>query len=220
MKYLGFIITALPAIINLSSCSNIPQDENKFNKTYKAGSIPNLNDFNTYTEIEMSMDSINRARDFRNNRSRLFIKSYTNGKLDSNDFSRHESLAMPCECFAGNDTLYVQMDIGFFGGEGFAIKIFDDNFQSIYFVWTDDVKPYKSNLADTAFTDSPTVMSKFQSLTIDDKPTFKAGQQLTGLLTLTSNNYYQKMYGDDIDSTYVSGKIYFICKTKQLKKIK
>jgi hypothetical protein len=237
MKYLQTILLIL-GVIRFSFCSGQQDNEKTFNQTYQVDSIPNLNEFNIYNDIEKRMDSIYSVydfkmdslfkadntrsqnsflykKDFRNNRSRIFLSSYTNDKLDNGEFSKRESLPMPCDCYTGNDTLYVSMVIGFFGGEGFEIKLFDNKFQSAFFEYIDDVKPYKSNLSDTAYTGYVTANSKYQTLIVNEKPTFKSGQQLTGFLTFTSNDYYILRSDDKLDSTYVTGKLYFTCKTKQ-----
>lgn len=226
-------------LLVLLSCTPSNYDDGKtFNETYKVGRIPDLRAFETYDEIERSMDSINSdydavmdslikanninktfglagKRDFRNNRSRIFLESYTNNKLDSGDFSKRESLPMPCTCTISGDTVYVNMGIGFFGGTGFDIILFKNQFSSNYFVYTDDVKPFKSNLSDTSFTDFAVAHSKYQALILNQKPTFQPSQQLTGFLTFTTNKYYTHRWGNNLDTTHVTGKLYFTCNTKK-----
>lgn len=46
---------------------------------------------------------------------------------------------------------------------------------------------------------------------LDDKPTQKIGQQLTGLLNFTTENYYEKNQSHSLDTIYLKGKIFFTC---------
>jgi len=72
---------------------------------------------------------------------------------------------------------------------------------------------YKSNIADKTFSDMAKAKSKYQYLVLEQLPAFKTGQQLTGYLTLTSNQFYELIANDRLDSTYVTGRIYFTCNT-------
>src|SRR5688500_3781247 len=73
--------------------------------------------------------------------------------------------------------------IGFFGGMGIEMKLFQNYFQSSYYLYIDDVKPYKYKLSDKDFTHELFLKSKFQSLILNEQPKFKSGQQITGYLT-------------------------------------
>jgi hypothetical protein len=199
------------------SCS-APQDNRKtYNQKYQVGTIPGMDSFNIYTAMEKSLDSIQvtyKQDSFRNNRGRIITNTYTNNELVKNESYKYGSVAMPCDCVVEKDTVFVNMAIGLFGGLGYDIKIYKDSFQSSFFEYTDDVKPYKSNSSDTAFTDFVAAKSKYQYLILDKNPAFQQGQQLTGMLTLTSNNYYN-LVADKLNSTFVTGKLYFSCITKK-----
>ncbi|MEO8404150.1 MAG: hypothetical protein ABI480_06130 [Chitinophagaceae bacterium] len=214
------------------TCKTVRKDDGKtFNKTFVVGEIPDLNAFNTYNELEKGTDSIFSGTDkefkedagankfitdFRNNRSRVFMDSDSNHRIYDGEKSLTTGMPMPCNCSTTNDSLFVQMVIGFFGGAGFEIALHKDTFLSDFFMYTDDVKPYKSNLQDTAFSSHAIAFSKYQYLLLDKLPTYKPDQQLTGYLTYTSNRFYERS-GDTLDSTYVTGKIYFTCNVKERK---
>lgn len=105
------------------------------------------------------------------------------------------------------------MSVGLFSGMAVEIVLFKNNFQSFYTESTDNFKSLKYNLRDTALMDEITLRSKFQGLVLNEKPSFKAGQQLTGYLTFTSPLYFSKQeVGEPLDSCYVTGKAYFTCK--------
>ncbi|MGG9964474.1 hypothetical protein [Ferruginibacter sp. SUN106] len=222
----------------LTSCNNKKIDTNQYYEKYETGSIPGLNDFMTYTKEEEQMDSIQtsyqlqidslRNQDsllragwhrefssFNNNRSRVYLQSFTNNIPDSNDFNRHGSLPMQCNAGMEKDTLIINTGVGFFGGLGFIIKIYKDRYWAYYFEYTDDVKPYKLHLTDSAGASEVIVPCKYQYLVLDKKPDFKPGQKLTGFLTLTTQPYYHLAFGENFDSSYLTGKIYFTCVTKQ-----
>lgn len=195
---------------------------NQYNHTYKIGKIPDKDNFMKLNNDEIRMDSIIKENTvtgfgaFKINRSRIFADEYINEKKQQKDSSLNHGLAVPCQCYTNIDTLYVKMEIGFFGGFAFKIKIYGENFESGYLEYTDDVKPYKSDLKDTAFYSYAQIDNKFQYLIIQDKPTFKTGQQIMGFLAFTTNNYYEKTTLDLLNTVFLSGKIYFTCKTREV----
>lgn len=197
------------------------EQSSQYNDTYKVGQIPDTNNFSKLNIDEIRMDSIIKENTitgfgaFKINRSRIFADEFINEKKQLKDTSLNHGLAVPCQCYTKSDTLYIKMEIGFFGGFAFKIKIYGENFESGYLEYTDDVKPYKSNLNDTAFYSYAQVNNKFQYLIIQDKPTFTIGQQIMGLLTFTTNNYYEKTPPNSLNTIFLSGKIYFTCKTRE-----
>jgi hypothetical protein len=214
------------------------QNNSKTNKqTYVISESPGKNDFLNLTDHEKKVDSIFafydksvdslllkddkvkenpllQKRSFINNRGRIYLKAFENGKSATVDSAFYTGMPAPCECLVKDDTVFVNMGIGFFGGMAFNIVITKSDFQSYYYLYIDDVKPYKASLKDS-FSNELTVKSKFQHLIIDHKPTFQEGQQLSGYLTMTSASYYEYSYGQKLDTNYVSGKVYFTCTTKK-----
>lgn len=215
MKQISLLSAALILFV---SCNSQNINDNGYNDSYIIGQIPDLKSFETYNEFDKRMDGVGNSLvgqgGFRKNRSRIFTQSFSNGKQSSQDSALYTGMPTPCYCSFDKDTLNVKVGIGFFGGMGFETKIFKNNFQSDYFLYIDDVKPYKYNLSDTDFTGSLYLKNKFQSLVLNEQPTFKAGQQLTGYLTFTSSNWYEKSFGDNIDTNYIKGRLYFTCLTK------
>ena len=236
MKHCIVILVILVLSGNISCFAQ--RDSGKvFEETYHVGTIKNLQSFFTYNKSEKRMDSIYHAseiyadsmmkalnikpgrnssikKDFFNNRSRVFLKSFTNNKLDSGEFFRQDNFPMPCDCYVKNDTIFVDMVIGFMGRNGINIKIFGKKFQSDFFDYSSDDKIYKLNPDDTAFASIAIAKSKYQSLILTEKPTFESGKQITGFLTFTSNNWYERFVGDTLIKKHVSGKLFFTCLTK------
>jgi hypothetical protein len=214
-----------------------------FNQLYFIDSIPGIHNFVTYNENEKRLDSIYNhydhivdslyhadtshskifplnKYDFRNNRSRIFMSSYTNDKQDKSDSSFIKGFPTFCDCFVDNDSLFITMGAGFFGGFGINVKIFQKKFMSDFYEYTDDVKPFKANLSDTTFDSFVTSKSKYQNLILNESPNFKTGQQISGYLTLTSNYYFEKKQDNKIDTHFVICQVYFTCKTKDKRKNK
>lgn len=154
MKYNSFFYILFFAL--LISCNNKKTDTNHYYEKYETGSIPGLNDYMRYTKEEEQMDSLQasfqlqmdslRRKDslqltgrygqfnsFNNNRSRVYMQSYTNNIPDSNDFTRHGSLPMLCNAGMEKDTLIISTGVGFFGGLGFTVKIYKDRFLGLLF---------------------------------------------------------------------------------------
>ena len=142
------------------------------------------------------------------------MESFSNGQPSSQEKALYTGAPMPCQCDLNGDTIFISSIIGFFGGMGHGIKVFKDSFESYYILYIDDVKPYKHNLTDSVFTDNLSVLSKYQTLRLTEKPVFKSGQHLTGLLTFTSKDFYERPVGDKIDTNYVRGKMFFTCQVK------
>jgi hypothetical protein len=212
-------ISLLLAVITLFvSCKSHPTNDNSYNHNYTIGQIPDLNSFETYNEFDKRMDSVANflvgEGGFKKNRSRIFMQSFSNGEQSSQDSAIFTGMPTPCYCSFDKDTFKVKVGIGFFGGMGFEIKILKNSFQSNYFLYIDDVKPYKYNLSDKNFTDNLYLKNKLQSLILNERPTFKAGQQLIGYLTFTSSKWYENSIGKNIDTNYIKGRLYFTCLTK------
>lgn len=199
----------------LFSCKSKKADTPVYNKTYTVGSVPGLEAFESLNEQERNMDSILEEysqRSFKNNRVRVFIE-VTDHYTSSEESAFKNGTPMPCTCGIEKDTITLKAAIGLFGGIGFEIRIFQDHFTTNYFEAIDDVKPFKYNLTDTSSTDLIYLKSKFQSLTLKEKPLFKNDQQLTGYATFTFPDYYTKSVGEKMDTTHVTGSLYFTCKT-------
>jgi hypothetical protein len=216
-------------LVSLLVCvsSKAQQDNGKtYHQSYTLDSIPGFHNFETYTDKEKQHDSIYSKYDypgkseFRNNRSRIFLNSYTNDKPDKIDSAFVKGFPTPCDCYTDNDSLFINMGAGFFGGLGFNIEIAGNDFLSDFYEYTDDVKPFKPNLADTIYDSYVVAKSKYQYLILSEKPNFKTGQQLSGYLTQTSNYYYEEVYANKIDTHYVISKIFFTCRTKEKIRLK
>ncbi len=182
--------------------------------------IPNIVSFLKYNDFDKFLDTVFKPGNgltmdnYRNNRSRLFLETFSNGKRLLQDSALHAGMSTPCNCWLYNDTLNIKIAIGMFGGMGYNIKLYKDGFSSLALLYIDDVKPFKYKLSDKDFTNQLFLRSIEQTLIVDKKPTFKGGQQLTGYLTFTTPLWYENSWGSNIDTNYARGRIYFTCATK------
>jgi hypothetical protein len=230
-----FTHLVVTGLIIFSSCKG---QSTKLNfKPFSVDSIPQLQKFLTLSPDELKMqesdagmnevldsimasDTTNLAKeylvkkDFKNNRARVFLKTLTNGKIEKADDAVLNGLSSSCDCEQNGDTIFVQMNVGFFGGAGIKLQVTNDKFHSSYFTYIDHVKPFKVRPSDKEFVGYVSVPNAEHSLTLDQKPTFSLGQQITGYLTFTSSRYYEQV-GDDLKEEYVEGNLYFTCKTKK-----
>lgn len=213
------ILFSLSTVLLLISCNEVDQNESKLFKSPQIGQIPNEIRFETLTKKEkkmveiLSQDEPEKGKGaFINNRSRIFLKRYENGTIVKIDSSFTKGSPFPCNCLIEKDTTFINMSIGFMGGMSVSLKIHNDTFESYYFEYTDDVKPYKSNL-NSEFSDFVLVKSEFQNLIINQLPNQKLNQELKGYLSFSSKNYFESNITNKLDTISIVGKAYFKCKT-------
>jgi hypothetical protein len=207
-----------------TSCKGQVNLEKEYNKNFVIKDFTNSKVFFTLTKNEKSLDSmfsrydkrmdslllsihdslkhLFTKNDFINNRSRILFTEISNGIESRKDIEKIESDEIPslCDCGLLKDTLFINSGVGFFGGAGLSIKIYNDEFKSSFYQYIDNVEPFKLSI----------------NSELDKQPDFKIGQHLTGLLTLTSNNFLVNRFGEKIDTNAVKVKMYFTCITKQV----
>ena len=226
---------------NRDKSNYINTNDSVYNKNYIVDSVPRLKFFLSLNEDEKSMDSISKSnepfykkldsaakidkridikdlmpyRNFYTNRSRIYFSSYKENDLqwsDSSDLLK-KGLATQCDCVTRNDTIFISMAFGYFGGGNFNITIIKNSFTSSYSQYIDqNLKLFKTKITDD-FSDNFKVDNKFQFLILDKKPSFKKEEQLTGYLTFTTNHYFEDKV-DKLDTNYIKGHLFFTCKTK------
>lgn len=154
-----------------------------------------------------------RKYDFTNNRGRIFLTAYENGKQERMDSIFKLGMGTPCSCLVNKDTIFINMGIGFFGGMALKMEITRKGFQSNYYEYMDSEEIYKLT-PNGNFINNIDVKNKYQYLILDKHPVFEDNQKLNGYLTFTTPDYYEKSH-EKLDTNYVSGKIYFTCITQK-----
>lgn len=211
--------------------------EDTYNKKLTIGNIPNISSFIKLTDLENRLLEINneydheidsllkldsfknlpmteytRMKNFIDNRSRSFITPFVNNKQQKLEKEMEEGVSADCSCIINNDTLVIATGFGVFGGETFLAKITGNTFLASHYVF-DEVGGYTLNINNKVLADHLYIPIKYQNLILNTQPTFADGQKLTGLLTYTTHNYYNKRNGK-IDICYSRNKMYFTCITR------
>ena len=238
----GFVLLLL--ILVIFSCHNMQNEKKKLNTNFQIGPIPNIEEFKIYDNTEIRMDNMayriggpGPQGDFRNNRSRIYINSFKNGKINEKSYNYinpyfgksvsidttiklNEFHAAFCNCFVHKDTLLITTHPGVFGVVGFDfrfnIEISDEDFQISFIEYSDGTKLFRSESTDTILNKYAVVKSKYQYLMLDKKPTYLSNQQINGYLTYTTNEYYVRDNTNILDTIYQTGKLYFTCKTREI----
>jgi hypothetical protein len=93
------------------------------------------------------------------------------------------------------DTINITGFMGMFAGFGYQIALFKDTC-IVRYLGKSDVETYKLNKTDSlAF--GVSVPCKTYKLTLVNKPTFKKGDIVEGIIELTSNDYYEVANGKE-----------------------
>jgi hypothetical protein len=211
------------AIGILQACNQSSTNANAFTDTYSVEPIPNIESFYKLSPEEKHTQQLKEKRDqtrnpndkkgWLNNRSRMLLKSYSNGKELTANTPLKKGIPAPCKCSLNGDTVTITTGLGLQAGFGFILKIYNTHYKASYYEYTDDFKIFKNNLNDASLSKSIRVGNQYQSLIFKEQPTFQFGQQLTGYLDFTSVPYYQ-LQSKKLAKHHLKGKLYFTCGTQ------
>lgn len=156
------------------------------------------------------------AAAFKNNRSRIYFDRVMNkGVEEKIDSSVVKELSLSCTCYLSKDTLKIHSGIGMMGGFGTYINVYQKQANSSFYIYTDDIKAYKSSLADTAFQNYALVSNQLSQLILDKKPNFEPGEQLSGLLSFKTLPIYERKDKDKLEQRTIEGRMHFTCKSRK-----
>ena len=196
-------------------------------QSYKVGTIPQFNSFQTLNEAEQQYvtsmpndNALTGASAFKTNRSRIFFDHVIkNGAIEKQDSTALKSISIPCNCILKEDTLHLNTGIGMMGGFGFNLKIHKKKAFSEFYMYTDDIKPYKSSLADTAFQRYALVANQKSNPILEEQPQFVLAEQLNGLLSFKTLPIYERTFikeeNDKLYSRTIEGRVFFTCKVRK-----
>lgn len=212
-RFLTFILTAFifGCKSELKSCSN--DSKSTHNLNYEVCAIPEIEKFFELNEQEREIlkfhSSLNAhgSKDFGLNRSRVEIVSFNN---DTTGFSAI------CDCYVSNDTIVFSTGTGFMGGLLFSGIITKDKFETEYYEYTDDSKPYKKSKNDD-FKSYISLPAKNQQLFLREEPKFRIGEQITGKVNFSSEEFYFKDYIDSLKLKKVDIKAFLTCTLNEIK---
>jgi hypothetical protein len=210
--------------ISITACQPKSSTSSNF-QHYKVGPIPNNQQFLSLNAEEQQLvlsipdDNIRSGSGaFKNNRSRIYFDRVMNkGAEEKLDSSVIKELSLSCSCYLSNDTLKIHSGMGMMGGFGLYINVYQQQAISKFYIYTDDIKPYKSSLADTAFQSYALVSNQLSQLILDKKPNFEPGEQLSGLLSFKTLPIYERKTEDEntLESRTIEGRIHFTCKSRK-----
>ena len=212
----GFVPAIVIATLLLPPASCLSQSDSR---GFSIGPMDDAGSFAKLTENELELDSMRRMSPeeglFRDNRSRVRMSYSTNGVAHEPGDLPAEGYPMPCHCAVRNDTLIVAMGVGFFGGVGFEILFTPRDVTSTFFEYTDDVEPYKAQLNDSAWSSIVRVVNHLEHVRVNEAPPTAAGRIFSGSLDYRTEPYYERPFGDQVDTVQVSGTIRFTCVSRQ-----
>jgi hypothetical protein len=203
-------------------CFSCQAQKAEYNIKYAIAELSGIKGFLKLTRAEQKMDRLPNDSTwfngtFRNNRSRIFLANFENGQLkDGSDSTLKTAFPAVCMCYLHKDTIYIKTWAGFFGVIGFNMKIYQDEFSSQYIIQIDQPDTFKTDSSDKKFTGQAVISNKYQQLTLRTKPNYAINEQLTGLLEITSKNYYEKKSENVVDTINVKARVYFTCKTRRM----
>lgn len=209
-RFLIFILTAFifGCKSELKFCSS--DSKSAYNLNYEVCAIPEMEKFFELNEQEMKILKIrneNEVLDFELNRSRIEIVKF------NKDTSKFSTL---CECYLSNDTIIFSSGTGFMGGLLFSGIITKDKFETEYYEYTDDNKPYRKSKNED-FKSSIFLSAKHQQLFLSEKPKFKIGEQITGKVNFSSEEFYFKDYRDSLKLKKVDIEAFLTCTLNEIK---
>jgi hypothetical protein len=127
------------------------------------------------------------------------FKMFENDSVVADTYAKGKSIdqCMMMTSFDG-DTINITGFMGMFAGFGYQIALFKDTCIVRHFAKS-DAEIYKLNKTDS-LTFGVSVPCKTYKLTLTNKPTFKKGDIVEGIIELTSNDYYE--VANDKESKY------------------
>lgn len=182
----------------------------EYTTRYYIDSIPNSIEFFKLDIEEKKLDSLNKIEpqkdkfgldksEFIKNRSRLFMNKYWNNinqEINEEGANTINFIPLFCSCEIKKDIISIETGWNYYGLVVFKTEVAKSTFQT------------KLKLNDE------TIEMEYQKLILNTQPSFKIGQQLSGLLTYKTKKIIQSTTNTiETDQTHYDGKIYFTCIT-------
>ena len=122
---------------------------------------------------------------------KLFIKD----SLITDTYSKDKKLECIIYTTLDGDTANITGFVGMFAGFGFQISLFKDSCL-IHYISKSDSKIYKLKKTDS-LNYAIAVPCKTSKLTLTNKPVIKKGEVISGIIELTSDDYYEVANGKE-----------------------
>ena len=177
IKHLTIISASL---FLLTSCSQAQQD----NTNYKV-------DSNIKETVDKQTSATNGVA-----MGHMEVKMFENDSLIIDTYGKDKKLEFFTMTTIKKDTIHIIGFAGMFAGFGFYLDLFKDSC-SITHLAKSDAEIYKMNKSDTILTFGLSVPCPQKNLTLVNKPTFKEGEIIEGILELTSQDYWEVANGHE-----------------------
>jgi hypothetical protein len=183
-------------------------------------SIYNPEFFRSFDSIQKTININNTIFDYHKyipkNFAQMVITSFKNDTIEKYELSKRVGLPAQCTCMLRNDSLLINLTVGFFSGFGNTISIKENRFTSNYFEYMDDMSTLKLNLLDSAGREYINLPNKTQELKLERILKFQNDEEVTGILTATSGNFYEINYKGDADKRRMKLITTFKCRIAKL----
>jgi hypothetical protein len=123
------------------------------------------------------------------------FKMYSDDSIIANTFAENERSQCITMAFLENDTIFITGFIGMFSGFGYKLFLIDGSF-SVYFFAKFDAQILKLN-KDDSLNFGIDVPCKSFSLVLVEKPAFKNGELVEGIIKLESEDFYEVSDGKE-----------------------
>ena len=164
----------------MSTCSQAQQD----NTNYKV-------DSDIKEKVDKQTSSTNGVA-----MGQMEVKLFENDSLIFDTYGKDKKLEFFTMTTIKNDTIHIIGFAGMFAGFGFYLDLFKDSC-TITHLAKSDAEFYKLNKSDTALTFGLSVPCPYKNLTLVNKPTFKEGEIIEGIIELTSSDYWEVANGHE-----------------------
>ena len=124
------------------------------------------------------------------------IKMFENDSLIFDIYGKDRKIEFFTMTTIKNDTIHIIGFAGMFVGFGFYLDFFKDSC-TITHLAKSDAEIYKMNKSDTTLTFGLSVPCPHKTLTLVNKPTFKEGEIIEGIIELTSQDYWEVSNGHE-----------------------
>ncbi len=182
MIKISTLFISLLFLIALSSCGQKPKSID--NSTYFV-------DQSIKAKVDKKVKSFNGMT-----MSSMDFKMFENDSIVGDTYAKGKSIdeCMTMTSLKG-DTINITGFIGMFAGFGYQIALFKDTCIVRHFIKS-DAEMYKLN-KDDSLSFGVSVPCKTYKLTLTNKPTFKKGDIVEGIIELTSDEYYEVANGNE-----------------------
>jgi hypothetical protein len=226
--------TSTPIIFGIllaTVCEAQTIDSISYNKNYIIGPVPRFNEIMKFNKEDSKLEKngkklhqhilklhheqgtkYNGPRyDYTKNRARVTLETFRNGHLSEKDNNANQA-AMHCECeLENNERIVLKIGFGLAASFAYNLTIEGDSFETHYIPLYFGTPKYTKDLKDSIMVSNLVTLSQTQYMILDQRPTFRANQQIKGYITFSSYDFYEKTSSETFDTLRINAKAHFTC---------